>query len=500
MMRLACLFCCVAACACLFNGTAFAQSNGDVAIELSGFSVSEAYDLEADAALDLSDKQLMKLLFRSGKVSSGNFEKWSRFAADVSWPQLSQTPQRFRFWTFKRGLRLKYLSPLRFPPQIASEELKGVYLAKCVNEAGQEVYLITRSAPRKLTLKESLDQPISFSGFFYNNVAVGPEGELVMADVSSDDAGDEGGDIAGDEDGDIAGDDQSAESDTRSVPLFIATRFSWYPATINEALGVTASQVELASRGVDIGLFDFVRKQNSKALSKFDSDAFYQMLAAANSVRSPAELVPASSTARTISFTELMSAPASHFGDAIALSGRLRQCVPIEIVDADRQMLVGTDRYYQVSLFPNLKGRDVVVRISGEESIKFEQFPVTVCFLELPAGMTVEQLEGRAAQVTGNFYRFIKYQSKVASEAGQSGQISPLVMASDLNVVAPTTTARGVDLLMRGLLIGILLTVAAAVAYSLFKDRRKRSGLLAQDKQPLPEKIDLSQFEHQIDE
>ena len=483
-MRSVRLFLCVAFFVCWLTASSFAQSDGDIAIELSGFAASEAYDLEAGSPLDLSDRQLSKLLFRSGKVSTANFAKWSRFADEVTWQQVSDTPQRFRFWTFNRKLQLTYLSQIRFPDQIATDELKGVYLAKCVNDVGQTVYLVTRSAPRKLTLKQSLDQPISFSGFFYNNVAVGPEGELVISDTAPE----------------VVDDDGNDEPDSDVVPLFIANRFSWYPTATNEAMGINASHVKLASHGVDIGLFDYVRKQNSKALSSYDSDAFYQMLAAANSVQRPAEDDPNTTAIPAISFTDLMSAPTRHFGSTIALSGRLRQCVPIEIVDADRQQLVGLDRYYQVSLFPNLKGRDVVVRTSAEESIKFEQFPVTVCFRQLPVGMTADQLEGRAAHVTGNFYRFIKYQSKVTTEAGQSGQISPLVMASHINVVPATTTAAGVDLLMRVLLMVILATVAAAVVYGPFKQRKQRGRLVAGDKDSLPEKIDLSQFEHQIDD
>ena len=498
MMRLKRLLGWIACCFCLLNAGAFAQLAGDVAIELSGFSASEAYDLQAGDPLDLSDGQLIKLLFRSGKVSQGNFEKWSRFADEVAWQQLNAAPQRFRFWTFKRALRLKYLSQLRFPKQVASDELKGVYLAKCVNGAGQDVYLITRSAPGKLTLNQSLDQPISFSGFFYNNVAVGGGGELTVLDIDKDVADD--GDDEEDVDDVPDDDDRTGESKSVGVPLFVANRFSWYPTTTNAAMDVSASQVELAERGVDIGVFDLVRKQNSKVLSKYDSDAFYQMLAAANSDQPAAGQGQTKSGVSTISFTELMSAPTSHFGDAIAMSGRLRQCVPIEIVDAERKASVGADRYYQVSLFPNLKGRDVVVRTSREESIKFQQFPVTVCFLKLPEGMTAKQLEGRPAKVTGNFYRFIKYQSKVASEAGQSGQISPLVMARHLNVAAPTTTAEGVDLLMRMLLIGILLAVAATVAYGILKDRKKRNRLIVAGEDTLPEKIDLSQFADQIDD
>ena len=492
MMRLRRLLGWIACCVCLLTAMSFAQFDGDVAIELSGFSVSEAYDLQAGDPLDLSDDQLIKLLFRSGKVSQGNFERWSRFADEVSWQQLNAAPQRFRFWTFKRALRLRYLSQLRFPKQIASDELKGVYLAKCINGAGQDVYLITRSAPSKLTLNQSLDQPISFSGFFYNNVAVGGEGALTMFAIDKDGADDDDAPVDG-----------TVESKSVGVPLFIANRFSWYPTTTNAAMGVSASQVELAARGFDIGVFDLVRKQNSKALSKYDSDAFYQMLAAANSVQPAGGQGKPNPDTPAISFMELMAAPTRHFGDVIALSGRLRQCVPIEIVNAERQASVRAKRYYQVSLFPNLKGRDVVVRTSGEENIKFAQFPVTVCFLKLPEGMTAKQLEGRPAKVTGNFYRFIKYQSKVASEAGQSGQISPLVMASHLNVATPATTAEGVDLLMRVLLMGILLAVAVTVAFGLLTNRMKRNRfnrLMAAGEDSLPEKIDLSQFEDQIDD
>ena len=483
---------------CWLTACSYAQSNGDVAIELSGFSVSEAYDLNAGAPLDLNDSRLMRLLFRSGKISTVNFEKWSRFADEVSWQQLADAPRRFRFWTINRSLTLKHLSQIRFPQQVATDELKGVYLAQCVNDQGQNVYLVTRRAPRKLTLEQPLDQPISFTGFFYNIAAVGPEGKLLILDPDRKKADQENTNNQ-----EVDKDGQN-ELDFGGVAVFIANHFAWYPATVSETMGVNAGQVQLAAHGVDIGLFDYVRKQNSKALSELDSDAFYQMLAAISSIQlstqSSAENNGLPAATPAISFTELMSAPTRHFGNAIQLSGRLRQCVPIQIVDADRRLSVGLDKYYQVSLFPDLKGRDVIVRTSNEESIKFEQFPVTVCLPRLPQGMTADQLEGRAVQLSGNFYRFIKYQSKVASDAGHSGQISPLVMASNLMVAPTTTTAEGVDLLMRVLLIVILATVAIAVAYSIFKDRKKRSRLVAGDDMPLPEKIDLSQFEDQIED
>ena len=470
----------------------YAQSDGDMAIELSGFSASEAYDLEAGDALDVSEEKLMKLLFRSGKVSSVNFRKWSQFAAEVSWTQVLESPEQFRFWTFQRELTLRYLELLRFPPELVTDELKGVYVARCVDASQQPVILLTRSAPRKLKLNQPLDQPISFTGFFYNNVAVNFDGSPRIAEDNEDEV--EAAEVEKDEN------DQAGIGDGPAVPLFIANRFAWYPTEPDDSLSVSRGQANLAAHGVDVGLFDYVRKQNSKPLSGYDADAFYQMLAAANAIESADGSESGGVAESGISFTDLMSAPTKHFGSAVNMSGRLRQCVPIQIVDSDRKAQVGLDHYYQVSLFPDLDGRGVVVRTSGNESIKFDQFPVTVCLPQLPQGMTAAELEGRAVQVEGYFYRFIKYQSKVSQDANQSGQVSPMVIACRVNVTSTGTTAEGVDTLMRGLLIAILGVVAIAVAYGVWAAPTKRSRLVAGEGETLPEKIDLSQFEDQIDD
>ena len=476
-----------AACFGSITSPIYAQSDGEMATELSGLSASEAYDIEAGEPLDVHEEKLMKLLFRSKKVSSANFKKWSQFGKDISWSQLSESPERFRFWTFQRKLTLGHLELLRFPADVATDELKGVYVARCVDATGQPVILLTRSAPRKLTLNQPLDQPVAFTGFFYNNVPVNSDGSLQIADQDDD---------GGEQDGE---DEQNADRKS-GVPMFVANRFAWYPAATDDALSVSQGQVELAFHGVDVGLFDYVRKQNSKPLSAYDADAFYQFLAAENAIGSAGDAKSAVEVDPGISFADLMSAPTGHFGSAVNMSGRLRQCVPVKIADADREAQVGLDHYYQVSLFPDLDGRGVVVRTAGDESIKFDQFPVTVCLPRLPQGMTAAELEGRAVQVKGHFYRFIKYQSKVSEDANQSGQVSPMVIANYMKITSPATTAAGVDSLMRGLLIGILAVVAIAVAYGIWGGASKRSRLVADEDQSLPEKIDLSPFEDQIDD
>ena len=479
-----------------------AQNDAEVAIELSGFSYSETFDLKSGEPLNLSDRQFIRLLFRSQKVSSGNFKKWSKFADEVSWPQLSDDARQYRFRAFTRELTLKRLTKISLSADVASDDLKSFYLANCVNQSGQQVLLATRSAPKKITLNQPLSQPISFSGFFYNNVAVDAQGELTkFVDEEDEDGEDEDAAESSPDDSDA---DAGADSGSDAAPLFIANRFAWYPATTDDALGVSQGFVMLASQGVDVGLFDFVRRQNSTPLSVVDGDAFYQVLGAVNAIGSEVELEAEGKTNESdkqssIGFLDLMSAPKEHFGDAITISGRLRQCVSVEITDADRRAQVGLDRYYQVSLFPDLGGRDVVVHNGDKESIKLQQFPVTICFPNLPTGFTAEQLDGRKAKASGFFYRFIRYESQVSGSAGLAGQVSPLILASRVEVGSQVTTAAGVDFVMRLLLIGIILLVGGVFAFGWAKDRARRSQEKA-DAVPLPDRIDLSSVEDEIDD
>lgn len=475
-----------------------AQSDGDAAIELSGFSVSEAFDLNAGDRLDLGDSQFLKLVHRSGKVSAVNFKKWAAFSAEITWPQLVASPHLYRFFTFNRSLMLTRLTQVSFPNSVVAGEIKGVYLAHCETDSGQPVFLVTQSAPRKIVLNQAIRQPISFVGFYYNTVAVKPSGELLQG-TDQDAAGEPPGDA---QDRDGAGQGGWGVGDPAAgVPLFIANRFAWHPVSSTSKMAVSPGQLELASRGVDVGLFDYVRKQNSKPLSRYDADAFYQILAAAagdsDSNGQPIQRQNDFPSAAGVDFAELMSAPTRHFGGRISMTGRLRQCVAIKIANQDRQLQVGIDRYYQGSLFPDLGGRDVVVRMADNQSVKFEKFPVTVCFGALPDGFSEQSLEGKSVVVKGYFYRFIKYQSKVSADASLSGQVSPLVVASEIEVVPSVTSGKGVDLFLRSLLLLVLAAVVAGVAWGVLKDRIAARGAVDEAVDALPEKLDVSRFEDQ---
>ncbi len=460
---------------------------------LAGFSASETYDLVPGLPLDLEEAFFVRSLYRVAKVSSESLGKFSQDNDDVSWQQLVEKSRDFRFWTFTRDALLEKLTVLKFPAD-SETGIKGVYLATCRWSTGQKFFLVCRSVPSRLPRGKQLKEPIRFSGFFYNSVqlAAGGKGiKLGRADPEEKEK------------------EEPDEIDTGEIaPLFVVNRFAWYPNALTEAdgkLSVSAGHVELASQGVDVGLFDYVRRRNSKPLAQQDADCFYQMLWAASAIGregldGPQQVDDQASS--SVGFVELVGAPGKHIGARVRVTGSLRQCVRIE-VPAD-EPAGGVDQsqrhYYQVSLFPDTGGRKVVTRTGDGEALSFDRYPVTVCLTTLPAEVKPETLAGKTATVDGFFYRLIKYQSQKTEAEGQDGMVSPLVMASDVQLVATASSARAVDNLMNTFLWLMLAAVAGAIIWKFLNWRRSFFSGAEQGTEgafDLPERIDASNFEDQ---
>ncbi len=461
---------------------------------LAGFVTSEIYDIAPAVPLDLAESWLVRSLYRIVKVSPESLGKFSQHSGTVSWQQLLQQPRRFRFWTFTRAARLKWLTILKFPRE-SDAGINGVYLATCTSVDGQTFFLVCRSAPTRLPIDKPLNQPIRFSGFFYNSVLLANDGmrpELKLAT-----AGDREPDDDKPIDGNLDVDSNLGADDI--APVFVVNRFAWYPNAIDATGKVNSGQVELASRGVDIGLFDYVKKRNSKPLSRHDADAFWQILQATTEIGNDREGEP--NGAPPIGFLDLVGAPSKHIGARVKVTGSLRQCVKIAVPrDAPVNPDVLQQHYYQVSLFPNLGGRKVVTRTGDRKNLSFDRYPVTVCLPKLPAGMTPAALAGKTATVDGFFYRLIKYQSQKTEAADQDGMVSPLVMATKVKLVKTATAARAVNGMLNVFLWLMLGAVALATIWRLVRWRQntvddtdgKGGGAFE-----YPERIDVSNIDDQ---
>ncbi len=462
---------------------------------LAGFSASETYDIVPGAPLDLEENFFVRSLYRVAKVSPESLGKFSQDNDDVSWQQLLEKTRDFRFWTFTRDATLEKLSILKFPTH-SEAGINGVYLAACRSSAGQKFFLACRSVPSRLPRDEQLNEPIRFSGFFYNCVQLAAGGESVeLARPDLENEVEEGQEVE--------------EIDTsKCAPVFVINRFAWYPQVVTEIdakVSVSAGHVALASQGVDVGLLDYVRKRNSKPLAQQDAGCFYQMLWAASAIGrdgldGPQQASEQSSS--SVGFVDLVGAPGKHIGARVSVTGSLRQCVRIEL-PADARSGGGDQaqrHYYQVSLFPDLGGRKVVTRTREGDALSFDRYPVTVCLSDLPAGMTPETLAGKTATVDGFFYRLIKYQSQKTEAEGQDGMVSPLVMASDMQIVATASAARAVDNLMNIFLWLMLAAVAAAILWKFLSWRRSffsGAGRGNEGAFDFPDRIDASNIEDQ---
>ncbi len=365
------------------------QVHDEKPIELSGFSLSQAYEISDGRTFDFSDRKLQKLLYRVAKTSRSNFARYSRYTDSVSWQQVfDQTPE-FRLHVFDRTGQVIRVDRRQFARATNDDEITGCYVAQCRAETGERFNVVTLAVPVAWKVGETINESIQFQGFLY-------------ALVDSPD---------------------STESGSSVVPTFVAKRLAWLPLTPDREQGVGQSHVALARQGVDIGLLDVVRRQNCKRLGHEDSESFFQILSAVGQVGEQ-ELQSG------VGFNEIMTQPKEHFGEPVSFQARVKQCVPIQISDEDTKIRLGADHYFQLMVFPDMEGQQIVVKNPGGEDLVYRRFPVTVCARTLPDNLSPADIENTKVFVSGIFFRFWRYQSDLTDSAKTSGQVSPLVISN----------------------------------------------------------------------
>ena len=352
------------------------------------FSMSEAFEVQDNQPLNLSETRMLKLLYRVKKTSTKNLIQYSQYSQDTSWRDVVDKTHESRFRVFNREGFVKRVSRKRIPGATANDGIRSCFISYCQSKSGEPFHVVTLSLPNLWPLDEPLSEPVQFEGFLFGLVDV-------------------------------------LEDGTEPCPLFLAKRLAWFPVDANEDLGVSRSLVALAKVGVDIGQFEFVRKQNTQALGMADSDCFYQVLA--NVGELPKDEQPFDGGfLRFISLpglTDLSSV--NYFGDRVVFEARVRSCTPVHVSDPALRIELGLETYYQLIVFPDLQGQQIAVD-PAEKNLVYSQFPVTVCARALPAGYSPEQLIGELVSCESVYFRFWKYKSKLTDEAKVNGQLSPL--------------------------------------------------------------------------
>lgn len=429
------------------------QIHDETPIELSGFSVSETYDIKDDLPLDLDAQPIERLLYRLRSSSPRTRAHYSQFSRTTSWDEIINQTDEFRMRMFDRPGRVKKIESHHLATATLDTDIQQFYVCHgeftpefnpdSQSEKPHPFMVITRTIPAVLPLGEPIDEPVRVLGFLYL---------------------------------------RTIDSNNQKIPVFVSDRLAWFPDR-SQPNGATTSQVALAAHGVDIGQFDLVRENNAKPLGQHDAETFFQMISGV------AQMPPLDENQPRLSFYDLIKKGDQKFGHAAKITGSVRTCSRVTITDRDIQDRLGVRQYYQLMVFPNLNGKKISIEHRDGTQTEYSRFPITVICTELPEGMSPGDLEKQRIQVDGFFFRYWSFRSGKSDQTWGTGQPSPLLISR-----RPTLLASNVGYL-NSFLIGFVVVVSASVAALVIglriKDRRKGKRMTPLVDQ-LPEQIDVS--------
>ena len=301
--------------------------------DLSGLSESDVFAITDDQELEPGNIQFRKLLYRTGTVDSDVLAQWSARTENTTLTQYSQSPEQFRFYPVSISGNANIVERFDFSAKDAKDFLKGFFVVRCKSGSDDsEFIVVSRSTVSTWPLDEKLvtPQPIIANGFFLGNLSIGSQ---------------------------------------PAMPVFVARRFSWFPTTESTELEVNASLLALSEAGVDVALLDTVRARKGQPIGVRESNCFWQILSATRSVDFAA--------AKRIDFASMLGDPVRHVGNAASIQGRIRQCTPVKVTEDNARAMLGTDTWYQLTIFPGFgwtadqsrdkrwRSRSLFRRISG---------------------------------------------------------------------------------------------------------------------------------------
>lgn len=415
--------------------------------ELAGLDQSEALRIVDSQPIEAQQGFLLGLLYRARKTMPASWAEFSVYTKDVSLEELIRNPKPYRGWVFQlsgRAVSAEWIAT----GQAGPEALGKYCRVKLRTVSGQDVVIDAIAAPQawtgELGKSESLDEPAACYGFF----AFRPVGE----------------------DG------------SPSAPYFVAQRVEWYPEKNRPAGGLSgADGVALAASGFDLGLLDLARQHNLRPLSEDESPAFYGMLAASSRAEEVLAGNPPGPTAEAIGFFELVKDPRAGIGRAVDLELNIRRVIPVALSKPHQDL---GQNFYQLDGFYRLGDTPLDVRGPSGETLRYQsRFPVTVNSLRLQ--LPYKEYEGKRVRVQGWLYRFWRFDSEFSlKEAGSDGQLAPLLIARQIEVLpetGPGTVAR----------LSYIAIAAAlfAIGFVWWVSRRSLQG--RGNRPNLPEKIEV---------
>jgi len=474
------------------------QVHDTPAIELSGFSVSEAFKIPESLPFDIEESNFQKLLYRALQTSPQTLATYANYSSEVTWEQILQQNAEFRTWVFQRRGTVTRVKRSILPGTEPGDPLRQVFRLFCQTENGDSFQVISLNVPRTWLNESHLNQPIEFTGFLYSLI----EDDLPASNAIA--AADKNLLISNE----AKGTSESPIEETSGelfvgVPLFISKYVAWFPTEVNAELGVTKTHVILAQQNVDIAGIERIMRQHGKKLTAAEGPLFFQFLDAIPEI-------PVDQLTESLGAVELLQNFRDAHGQAVRFQARVRQCAVVRRPANSMSSADDFDQYYQLVVFPDLSPRqtsqaiplipntlDVMPPIEvtdGEKILTYSRFPYTICARSLPDGLTPAEMENQQIWVEGIFYRFWKYESEYTDAVGASGQLSPLIIVNQPQLVQGSS--RQLNQFINALLLGFL-AIFVACGWTAWKLNRRRNSLKTAGTtgEPLPDRLDTRNFD-----
>jgi hypothetical protein len=380
---------------------------------------------------------LVKILYHLPRMGLENLQRWRQ--PGVAWDHVASAPAEYRAKVFHLEGRVQRVERQELLPEQAELlEFRYYYRVTLALADSPHVALVCASqVPSVWPLDGLLDERAETDALF-----------LKVGDAAAD----------------------------PPQLVFAAGRMAWLPDRLESERGVGPAQLALASRGMDIGLWEQVRELNGRPIVEADRETFYQLLAAVG--RSDALSLKAADQA-PLNLVPLLERPAQKQGDVFHVAGIARRVVKVEVSEQDIQSRFGLDHYYEIEL--SLPLGDVVLRLgddaTGEKNPIYDQyFPGTLHVRHLPPGLSIGEKLSQPIEANAVFYRLWSFRSAYMDKYNGL-QAAPLFMANQPRI-APAP--RSATWLTGGLVAAAFGIIIATVGVMTWWNRRLDRSLSAQ--------------------
>ncbi len=404
---------------------------------------------------DEDDEALIRILHRMPQIGPDDIARWQQ--TRVPWPVLAKTPKAERTHFFVLHGRVRQVVRYDLRPQLAALfDFDHYYQVEMeIPDTEYRVTICTRNIPNTWKETSNWDARARASAMFLK---------------------------------------AGARASGRTKLYFVARRIAWLPDRVDRRYGIGPSQVLLGDLGMDIGLFDAVRKRNRKGISTAERECFYQLLAAAARAR-PTQL---NRLAKPPDLQAILQQPEKQHGDLLRLHGTICRITKVLVDDPDVRERFGIDHYYQLdALLPLgnrvIEFRDLDGKLSGP--VYDTSFPLTFCVARLPprwSALADQNSINESATFSGFFFKLWAYpNSLVSRHAPRQRQLSPMVIGLEpdelFSAVAPNSNwgiLAGIGFLI---VLGTLWVIVGRTRKSdqIFEDRLRQRRLQQPDVLPV---------------